>query len=66
MLILMLMGCYPSYVEDGVNGETKINSGGLIITVINADSCEYVCATLFQNGVSVIHKQNCKYCKARK
>jgi len=39
----------------------------LDVSVIDIDSCEYVVAQtgFADGGLSIVHKNNCKYCKSR-
>jgi hypothetical protein len=35
------------------------------VHVVIFDSCEYIVAEEWQRAVSIIHKQNCRFCAAR-
>jgi hypothetical protein len=47
--------------------QTRYTSWSCDIKVLNIDDCEYIVAqTGFKDGgLSIVHKQNCKYCDAR-
>jgi hypothetical protein len=47
--------------------KTRYTSWSCDVKLVDIDSCEYIVAqTGFKDGgLSIIHKQNCKYCAAR-
>ena len=63
---LALVGCRE--YQQPLNTTTEFHQLGEIVKVINIDSCEYIFAStdMMDGGVSIVHKQNCKYCKQRK
>lgn len=66
MLAAGLSSCEPT-AKDGAKSDIKYSSMSCEIKVITVDSCEYIVAqTGFSNGgISIVHKQNCKYCLNR-
>lgn len=59
---IVLSSCWKS--ESGVEVQAKYRSLAFAVKVVTVDSCQYVVANT-KDGVSVIHKQNCKYCLQR-
>lgn len=45
----------------------KYENNAYSIKIIDVDSCEYLLANTgtIGGGISIIHKENCKYCKTR-
>jgi hypothetical protein len=69
MLAAGLLSCNEeSQTVENVDVEKRYTSYSCEIKVIDIDSCQYIVAqTGFSNGaLSVVHKQNCKYCLNRK
>lgn len=66
LLCAVFSSCEPQ-AKDGAKADTKYSSWSCDIKVVEIDSCEYVVAqTGFKDGgLSIVHKQNCKYCAAR-
>ena len=66
LLFFGMNGCNESGVdqEPDLNRKSEI---GFTSNIIEVDSCQYVVAVKnsFNGGVSIIHKQNCKYCIIR-
>ena len=70
--MLLLAAVYSSCNENteqkqGVDVKSKYTSWTCDIKVVDIDSCEYIVAqTGFRDGgLSIVHKQNCKYCATR-
>lgn len=71
LCLIIVSGCKPNDYNDNSVKNSKNNSyyelnDCIEISVTEVDSCQYVVANVFGNGVSIIHKQNCKYCLKRK
>lgn len=63
----LLFSCEPTS-KDGAKSDTKYSSMSFDVKVITVDSCEYIVAQTgtLDGGLSIVHKQNCKYCLNRK
>lgn len=63
----LFVGCEPT-AKDGASSDTKYTSWACSIKVVEIDSCQYVLAQTgtSDGGLSIVHKQNCKYCLTRK
>ena len=69
--ILMLAAVFSSCestTKDGASSNTKYSSWSCDVKVITVDSCEYIVAQTgtMDGGLSIVHKQNCKFCAGRK
>jgi len=69
LVALILASCNNTPIKEEENGieiVTKASWGhDVYVQLIEVDSCEYLVSTR-QEAISVIHKQNCKYCAVRK
>ena len=67
MLAAVFSSCEPT-AKDGTKSNTKYISWACDVKVITVDSCEYIIAQTgtMDGGLSIVHKQNCKYCAGRK
>ena len=69
LVALILASCNNTPIKEKENGieiVTKASWGhDVYVQLIEVDSCEYLVSTR-QEAISVIHKQNCKYCEFRK
>ena len=63
IFILVAIAFSLSACEDGISN--AVDTGGNTAQIIEVDSCEYVLCRYYQNSVSVVHHQNCKFCKGR-
>ena len=66
-LILLLVFSFFISCKTELHNNTKVeerlsNMNGSI-SVVQVDSCEYIVCS--SNGISIIHKQNCKFCVIR-
>lgn len=71
LLSLLFTSCGRTLVEVKRGDSVTISkerdfSYGINFKVIEIDSCEYVVGEEWQRAISIIHKQNCKFCAARK
>jgi hypothetical protein len=68
ILLLWVVSCNESRTDkDSATVENKYSSWASQIKVVDIDSCEYILAQTgtINGGLSIVHKQNCKYCAAR-
>jgi len=67
MLAAVFSSCEPT-AKDGASSNTKYSSWSCDVKVITVDSCEYIVAQTgtMNGGLSIVHKQNCKFCAGRK
>jgi hypothetical protein len=67
LLAAVFSSCEPQS-KDGTKTDTKYTSLACDIKVVTIDSCEYIVAQAgrIDGGLSIVHKQNCKYCAGRK
>jgi hypothetical protein len=67
MLAAVFSSCEPQS-KDGTKTDKKYTSWACDIKVVTIDSCEYIVAqaSRIDGGLSIVHKQNCKYCAGRK
>lgn len=59
LLLFLTVGCNSSNVS-GQLGQYGVN-----VNVVIIDSCEYVVAEEYQRAISIVHKQNCRFCAER-
>lgn len=66
LLSAVCSSCEPQY-KDGLNSNIQYTDWACNAKVITVDSCDYIVAQTgtSDGGLSIIHKQNCKYCIAR-
>lgn len=66
LLCAVFYSCEP-VSKDGAKSDTKYMSYSCDVKVITVDSCEYIVAQTgsIRGGLSIVHKQNCKFCVAQ-
>lgn len=67
VFILFLLSCTPKdNAAQVVMNQQGMGNYAAYVHIVVIDSCEYVVAEEWQKCVSIIHKQNCRFCAARK
>lgn len=65
LILLILPFCFLSCNNEAAINANQLGRYGVNVTTVTIDSCEYVVAEEFQKAISIIHKQNCKFCAER-
>lgn len=63
MKIIFLASLFLMSCGVAIEGKPKSDPVSARMAVRTIDSCEYILAEY--NGISIIHKANCKFCKER-
>ena len=69
LLAAVFLSCNEKInTKQAADVQIKYTSRSCDIKVVDVDSCEYIVAQTgtLDGGLSIVHKQNCKYCAGRK